>query len=90
MHNVSRQERVRPLLRTHIALRVICSVDDGNSVMMAADGEEEDLWWRKTVWRGDLCCSGRFYHWSCSGGVDNGVVRVGQNTQCFLLCLSIT
>ena len=43
MHNVSRHERVRPLLRTRVVLEVICSVDDGNAVFMAASGGEEDL-----------------------------------------------
>ena len=41
MHNVSRHERVRPLLRTHVVLEVICSVDDGNVVFMAASGERQ-------------------------------------------------
>ena len=43
MHNISRHERVRPLLRTRVVLEVICSVDDGNAVVMAASGEEEYL-----------------------------------------------
>ena len=53
MHNVSRHERVRPLFRTRVVLKVICSVDDGNAVVMAAGGGEEDLRRRKTVWRED-------------------------------------
>ena len=54
MHNVSRYERVRPLLRTRVVLEVICSVDDGTAVFMAAGGEEEDLRRGKTVWRGRI------------------------------------
>ena len=53
MHNVSRHERVRPLLRTRVVLEVICSVDDGNAVVMADGGGKEDLRRRKTVWRAD-------------------------------------
>ena len=34
---------MRPLLRTRVVLEVICSVDDGNAVFMAAGGGEEDL-----------------------------------------------
>ena len=49
MQNVSRIERVRPLLRTRVVLKVICSVDDGNAVVMAAGGREEDLRRRKTA-----------------------------------------
>ena len=60
MHNVSRHERVRPLLRTRVVLEVICSVDDGNAVFMAASSGEEDLRRRKTVWRPDPCCAGPF------------------------------
>ena len=41
MHNVSRHERVRPLLRTRVVLEVICSVDDGNAVFMAVGGERQ-------------------------------------------------
>ena len=64
MHNVSRHERVRPLLRTRVVLEVICSVDDGNAVFMAASGGEEDLRRRKTVWRADPCCGEPFRRWS--------------------------
>ena len=49
MHNVSRHERVRPLLQTRVVLEVICSVDDGNVVVVAAGGREEDLRRRKTA-----------------------------------------
>ena len=55
MHNVSRHERVRPLLQTRVVLEVICSVDDGKSVVLAAGGGEEDLRRQKTVWRADPC-----------------------------------
>ena len=55
MHNVSRHERVRPLLRTRVVLNVIYSVDDGNEVVVAAGGGEEDPRGRKTVWRADPC-----------------------------------
>jgi hypothetical protein len=39
-------------LRTRVVLKVICSVDDGNAVVVAAGSGEEDLRQRKTVWRG--------------------------------------
>ena len=52
MHNVSRHERVQPLLRTRLVRNVISLVDDGNAVVVAAGIEEEDLRWRKMVWRG--------------------------------------
>ena len=64
MHNISRQGRVRPLLRTRVVLKVICSVDDGNAVAVAAGGGEEDLRRRKTVWRADPCCGEPFRRWS--------------------------
>jgi hypothetical protein len=84
MHNVSRHERVQPLLRTRVVLKVICSVDDGNAVVVATDSGEEDLRRRKTVWRGDLCCGGRFRRWSSSAGADDGAAGAGQTTQSFL------
>jgi hypothetical protein len=84
MHNVIRHERVHPLLQTRVVVKVICSVDDGNAVVVATSGGEEDLRRRKTVWRGDLCYGGRFRHWSSSTGVDNGEVGAGQTTQGFL------
>ena len=84
MHNVSRHERVRPLLRTRVGLEVICSVDDGNAVFMAASGGEEDLRRRKTVWRPDLCYAGPFYRWSSGAGVDDGAAGPGQTTQGFI------
>lgn len=84
MHNVSRHERVQPLLRTRVVLKVICSVDDGNAVVVAADGGEEDLRRRKIVWRWDLCCGGRLRRWSSSAGVDDGAAGAGQTTQGFL------
>ena len=62
MHNVSRHGRVRPLLR--VVLKVICSVDDGNAVVVATGGGEEDLRQRKTVWRADPCCGEPFRRWS--------------------------
>ena len=52
MHNVSRHERVRPLLRTRVVLRFIYSVDDGNEVGMAAGNGEDDLRRAKKVCRG--------------------------------------
>jgi hypothetical protein len=84
MHNLSRHERVQPLLRTRVVLKVICSVDDGNAVVVAAGSGEEDLRRQKTVWRGDLCCSGRFHRWSSSAGMDDGAAGAGQTTQSFL------
>ena len=62
--NVSRHERVRPLLRTRVVLKVICSVDDGNVVVVAAGGGQEGLRRRKTVERPDPCCGGPFCRWS--------------------------
>ena len=53
MHNISRNERVRPLLRTRVVLKVIYSVDDGNVVVVSAGGGEEDLRRRKTIRRPD-------------------------------------
>ena len=64
MHNVSRHERVRPLLQTRVVLKVICSVDDGNAVVVAAGGGEEDLRRRKTVWRVDPYYGEPFRRWS--------------------------
>ena len=64
MHNVSRHERVQPILRTRVVLKVIYSVDDGNAVVVAAGGVEEDLRRRKTVWRADPCCGEPFRRWS--------------------------
>jgi len=75
---------VQPLLRTRVVLKVICSVDDGNAVVVAADSGEEDLRRQKKVWSGDLCCGGRFHRWSSSGGVDDGTTGAGQTTQSFL------
>ena len=60
MHNISRHGRVRPLLRTRVVLKVICSVDEGNAVVVAAGGGEEDLRQRKTVWKADPCCGESF------------------------------
>ena len=84
MHNVSRHERVQPLLQTRVVLKVIYSVDDGNAVVVAAGSGEEDLRQRKMVCRGDLCCGARFCHWSSSAGADDGAAGVGQTTQSFL------
>ena len=64
MYDVSRHERVRPLLRTRVVLNDICLVDDGNAVVMAAGGGEEDLRRQKTVWRPDPCCAGPFCRWN--------------------------
>jgi len=64
MHNISRHERVRPLLWTRVVLETICLVDDGNVVVVAASGKEEDLRRQKIVWRPDPCFGGPFYHWS--------------------------
>ena len=49
MLNISRTERVWPLLQTRVVLEVICSVDDGNAVVVAVGGGEEYLRRRKTV-----------------------------------------
>ena len=84
MYNVSRHERVRPLLWTRVVLQVICSVDDGNAVVVATGGGEEDLRRRKTVWRPDPYCYGPFYHWSSLAGVDDDAAGAGQTTQGFL------
>ena len=84
MHNVSRHERVRPLLRTRVVLEVICSVDDGNAVFMAAGSGEEDLRRRKTVRSRDVWFGGCFCQWSISGEVDDVVAGAGQTTQGFL------
>ena len=43
-------------MRTRVVLKVICSVDDGNAVAVAAGSGEEDMRRRKTVWRADPCC----------------------------------
>ena len=80
MHNVSRHERVRPLLQTRVVLKVICSVDDGNAVFMAASGEEEDLRRRKTVWRADPYCGEPFRHWSSWARVDDSGAGAGKAT----------
>ena len=64
MYNVSKHERLRPLLRTRVVLEVIYSVDDGNEVVVAAGGGEEDLRRRKTVWRADPCYGEPFCRWS--------------------------
>ena len=40
MRNVSRHERVRPLLWTRVVLKVICSADDGNAVVVVAGGRQ--------------------------------------------------
>ena len=84
MHNVSRHERVRPLFRTRVVLEVICSVDDGNAVFMAASGGEEDLRRRKTVWRADPSCGEPFRRWSSSAWVEHSTIGAGQTTQGFL------
>ena len=52
MYNVSKHERLRPLLRNCVVLRFICSVDDGNAVGVAASNGEDDLRRRKKVYRG--------------------------------------
>ena len=52
MYNVSRHERLRPLLWNCVVLRLICLVDDGNAVGVAAGNREDDLRWRKKVCRG--------------------------------------
>ena len=64
MQNISKNRRVRPLLWTRVVLEVICSVDDGNAVFMAASGGEVDVRRRKTVWRPDPYCAVPFCHWS--------------------------
>ena len=84
MYNVSKHERLRPLFRNCVVLMFICSVDDGNEVGVAADNGEDDLRWRKKVYRGNLYCSERFCRWSTSGGVDDVTVGAGHNTQSFL------
>ena len=52
MYNVSKHERLRPLFRNCVVLRFICSVNDGNAVGVAAGNGEDDLRWRKKVYRG--------------------------------------
>ena len=52
MYNVSKHERLRPLLRNCVVLRFIYSVDDGNVVGMAAGNREDDLRRQKEVCRG--------------------------------------
>ena len=52
MYNVSKHERLRPLLRNCVVLRFIYLVDDGNVVDVAADSEEDDLRRQKKVCRG--------------------------------------
>ena len=84
MHNISRNKRVRPLLRTRVLLEVICSVDDDNAVFMAASGGEEDLRQRQTARRHDVWSGGCFRGWSSSGEVDDAAVGAGQTTQSFL------
>ena len=64
MHNVSRHEGVQPLLRTRAILEVICSVDDGNAVVVATNGGEEDLRRQKIVWRADPCYGEPISRWS--------------------------
>ena len=72
MYNVSKHERLRPLLRNYVVLRFICSVDDGNAVGVAADNGEDDLRRRNKVCRGNLYYSEHFHRWCTSGGVDDG------------------
>ena len=84
MHNISRHERVRPLLRTLVVLKVIFLVDDGNVVVVAAGGGEEDLRQRKTVWRADPCCGEPFCRWSIRAGVEHSAAGAGQTTQGFV------
>ena len=84
MYNVSKHERLRPLFRNCVVLRFICSVDDGNAVGVAAGNREDDLRWRKKVCRRNLCRSEHFHRWCTSGGVDDGTVGAGHNTQSFL------
>ena len=52
MYNVSKHERLGPLFRNYVVLRLICSVDDGNAVGVAAGNREDDLRRRKKVSRG--------------------------------------
>jgi hypothetical protein len=84
MYNISRHERVRPLFQNCVVLRFICLVDDGNAVGVATSNGEDDLRRRKKVYRGNLCYRARFRRWCTSGGVDDGTVGAGQNTQSFL------
>ena len=81
MHNVSRHERVRPLLRTRVVLKVIFSVDDGNAVVVAAGGGEEDLRPLETAPRVLLRCDGRFHRWSSSSELYGGEAEPGQDRQ---------
>ena len=90
MHNIRRNKRVRPLLRTRVVLEVICSVDDGNEVFMAASGGEEDLRRRKKVRSRDVWFGGCFCRWSSSGEVHDVAARAGQTTQSFLRHLPVT
>ena len=84
MYNGSKHERPRPVFRNYVVLRLICLVDDGNAVGVAAGNGKDDLRRRKKVCRGDLCCSERFCRWCTSGGVDDGTTGAGHNTQSFL------
>ena len=90
MHNISRNKRARPLLQTHVVLKVICSVDDGNAVVVAAGGGEEDLRWRKTVRSRDVWFGGCFCRWSSSGEVDDIAAGAGQTTQSSLQHVPVT
>ena len=52
MHNISKHERRRPLLRNCVVLMFIYSIDDGNAVGVANGNGEDDLRRRKKVCRG--------------------------------------
>ena len=82
MHDVSRHERVRPLLRSRVVLEVICSVDDGNAVFMATGSGEEDL--RRLEMEPEvlLRCDGGFRRWSSSGELYDAEAEAGQERQC--------
>ena len=78
MYNVSKHERLRPLLRNCVVLRFMCSVDDGNAVGMAAGNGEDDLTRRKKVCRGNLYFSERSCRGCTSAVVDPAAVGAAE------------
>ena len=69
MYNVSKHERLRPLLRNCVVIRFVCSVDDGNAVGVASGNEEDDTRPLETAPRVLLHCDGQFRRWSSSAKV---------------------
>ena len=68
-------------MRTRVVLKVICSVDDGNAVVVAAGGGEEDPRPLETAPRVLLRCDGGFRRWSSSGELYDAEVEAGQERQ---------